>query len=84
MAYESIQELTLQIINENRDLLHPDSQKHLNMNFLLSDGRLQHLSSDTMLKVVNQLIQSGKIRCVVKRNPEDSTEIINFAVKEIY
>ena len=53
MAYESTQELILQIINENRDLLHPDSQKHLNMNFLLSDGRLQHLSSDTMLKVVD-------------------------------
>ncbi|AEA16240.1 MULTISPECIES: hypothetical protein [Bacillus] len=84
MAYESTKELILQIINENRDLLHPDSQKHLNMKFLLSDERLQHLSSDTMLKVVDQLVESGEIRCVVKRNPEDPTEIINFAVKEIY
>ncbi|MDF9455259.1 hypothetical protein [Bacillus cereus] len=84
MAYESTQELILQIINENRDLLHPDSQKHLNMNFLLSDGRLQHLSSDTMLKVVDQLIELGKIRCVVKRNPAENNKLLKFKVTKIY
>lgn len=84
MAYESSKELVLQVINENRELLEPDSPKNINMKFLLSDERTKHLSSDKLLEVISQLIESGEIRCVVKRNPEESNKILNFTVKEVY
>ncbi|MEJ9124411.1 hypothetical protein P4I92_11910 [Bacillus cereus] len=84
MMHLSIKERVLQIIIENRDLLHPDSQKSLNMKFLLSDERLQHLSPDTLIKIVNQLNLSGKIRYTVKRNPEEGNKVVNFVIREIY
>ncbi|ETE99458.1 TPA: hypothetical protein ACR3Z0_006355 [Bacillus thuringiensis] len=84
MMHLSIKERVLQIIIENRDLLHPDSQKSLNMKFLLSDERLQHLSPDTLIEIVNQLNRSGKIRYTVKHNPEEDNKVVNFAIREIY
>ncbi|MGQ7199490.1 hypothetical protein ACUOA9_40660, partial [Escherichia sp. HC-TM1] len=69
---------------ENSDLLHPGSQKSLNMKPLLSDERLQHLSPNALIEIVNQLNRSGKIRWTVKRDPEEDNKVINFVVREIY
>ncbi|KAA0789660.1 hypothetical protein OF864_14145 [Bacillus cereus] len=84
MMHLSIKERVLQIIIENSDLLHPGSQKSLNMKLLLSDERLQHLSPNALIEIVNQLNRSGKIRWTVKRDPEEDNKVINFVVREIY
>ncbi|MBS9803075.1 hypothetical protein J4052_08870 [Bacillus toyonensis] len=84
MAYESTRELIFQVINENRDLLKQDSQRYINMNLLLSDERLQHLSADILLKVVDELIKSGNIRCSTKYSASKPRKLLNFSVKEIY